>query len=470
MLKIYNTLSRELEEFKPIKEGSISFYQCGPTVYSHQHIGNVFSAVKGDFIRRSLLYLGYDVVYVKNITDVGHLVSDEDSGEDKMEKGAKKEGLKPEEIAKKYYDLYVNDLEKLHVMMPDEEPVATKYIEEMAEMVQTLIDKGYAYSTQLAIYFDVSKLDDYTKLSGQKLEENRSGAGHGDVEDSEKRSPFDFAVWMYKAGNHKNALQTWQHEFTGIEQPTLDGFPGWHIECSAMSKALLGLTIDIHMGGREHIPVHHTNEIAQSEAANGVEFVNYWIHHEWLLIDGGKMSKSIGNIYTLDDLAERGFDPLDYRYFLLQAHYRSKQNFTWEALNAAKSARNNLVKKISELTSGKGTVIKEFDDAFRRSLEEDFNLPQALALLWDMLKSDNNDEDKLATAYAFDKVFGLGLKDIKQVESFVTEDIEKLLEERKKARAMKQWEESDKLRDKLREEHGVMVEDTGDGQKITVVS
>lgn len=388
MLKIYNTLGRELQEFKPIKDGEVSFYQCGPTVYSRQHIGNLFSAVKGDLIRRSLEYLGYNVNFVRNITDVGHLTGDNlgdaDTGEDKMAKGAKSEGVTPEEIAKKYTDLYHEDIKKLNVENPTYETVASKFIPQMATMVQELLDKGFAYSTDLAIYFDVTKFPEYTKLSGQKLEMNETGAGHGDVDDAKKKSPFDFAVWFFKTGSHKNAIQTWEHKFEGIEQTELQGFPGWHIECSAMSKDRLGNTIDIHMGGREHIPTHHTNEIAQSEAANGVKFSNYWIHHEMLLIDGGKMSKSIGNVYSLDDLEEKGFDPLDYRYFLLQAHYRSKQNFTWEALEASSKGLENLKnlrhKLLRSLRSDMPTSVGEDEKLqaeLRNALEDDFNIPNS---------------------------------------------------------------------------------------------
>ncbi len=469
MLKIYDTLTRELREFVPLKRGQVSFYQCGPTVYSHQHIGNLFSPVKGDLIRRSLVYLGYNVKYVRNVTDVGHLVSDEDAGEDKMAKGSKREGLNPEQIAAKYTALYHQDLAKLSVLDPDKETIATQYIGQMTAMVQELVDKGYAYATPLAIYFDISKFADYTRLSGQKLEENREGAGHGTVEDVKKRNPQDFAVWFFKTGSHATALQTWEHRFSGIEQTELQGFPGWHIECSAMSRAELGVTIDLHLGGREHIPVHHTNEIAQSEAANGAKFVNYWLHHEMLTIDGGKMSKSIGNVYALDDILARGYDALDYRYYLLQAHYRSKQNFTWDALTAAQNAYQRLKSEVAMLmseTSGAGELDSAAQAEFMQALENDFNIPQALAVVWNVIKSDLTNEVKLATILDFDRVLGLGLDQVRELSENISEVAEGLLKQRELARLARNWQEADALRKKLEEEHRIIVEDTPNGQKI----
>jgi len=474
MLKVYNTLGRSLQDFKPLKDGYITFYQCGPTVYSRQHIGNLFSAVKGDLIRRSLMYLDYEVKYVRNITDVGHMVSDGDSGEDKMAKGSKREGLTPEEIAKKYTDLYHQDLAKLNVLEPSVETVASKYVEKMADIVQVLIDKGYAYATDLAIYYDVSKFPTYTDLSGQKLEENLEGAGHGDVSDPGKKHVYDFALWFFKAGTHANALQTWDISFKGIEQKVEAGFPGWHIECSAMSKDTLGDTIDIHMGGPEHIPVHHTNEIAQSESANGKKFTNYWLHHEWLLIDGGKMSKSLGNGYLIDDLEEKGFTALDYRYFLLQAHYRSKQNFTFEALEGASNAYRRLREKVREIKSmidPSAEISKPdttYTDKFKEQLADDFNIPGALATLWDVIKSDLSAPIKLATILDFDKVLGLKLEShLEDPEELVIPDgAQTLLLEREVARNEKSWMVADEIRKRLKNEFGLDVEDTPSGQKV----
>ena len=459
-MQIYNTLTRQLEEFEPINPPTVTFYQCGPTVYSHQHIGNLFSAVKGDMIRRSLQYLGYDVKYTRNITDVGHLVSDGDEGEDKIAKGAKKEGLSPIEITEKYTDLYHADLEKLNVFEPDFETKATEYIEQMADLVQSLLDKGFAYATDKAIYFEVDKFPRYNELNRQNLEKNIGGAGHGDTGDSKKKKPYDFAVWFFKTGSHADALQTWDRKFEGIEQPILAGFPGWHIECSAMAEDTLGQPIDIHMGGVEHIPVHHTNEIAQSECGYGKTFVKYWLHHEMLLIDGGKMSKSIGNVYTLDQLIEKGFDPLDYRYFLLQAHYRSKQNFTWEALEGAKNARAKLNAALSsdKLT---GTPIAKYLQKFKEALSNDFNLPQALAVIWKVLKLDSSEQDKTATILELDKVLSLGLESQREQKPAVENnpEVDTLLRQREEARANKDFEKADQIRDEITEKFGGRIVD-----------
>lgn len=483
MLKIYNTLSRSLEEFKPIEEGKVSFYHCGPTVYSAQHIGNLRATTLGDFIRRSLQYLGYEVRHVRNYTDVGHLVSDGDEGEDKMEKGVRKEGLQPLEIAQKYIDQFERDTKALNILEPNVKPRATEYIPQMIEMVQILLDKGFAYATPLAIYFDVSKAKDYTKLSGQKLDLNLEGAGHGEVDDLEgKKNAADFAVWFFRTGSHAKALQYWPSPFIQPENTPADlrvkdgnGFPGWHIECSAMSKQELGETIDLHMGGIEHIPTHHPNEIAQSESANGVKFVNYWIHNEHLNVNGGKMAKSEGTGILVSEIEEKGFSALDLRYFFLQAHYRSKQNFTWESLEAARTAYTRLQNKLKELIASiqDKQVLEpsgsEFEIQFTEALEDDFNLPQALATLWEMLKSDLSSEHKLGLAYKFDKVLGLELEtfvsDPREARE-VPEAAQKLIDQRAAARQNKDWAEADQLRQQLWDEYGIEVKDTSEGQQI----
>ena len=393
-MQLYNTLSRKKEEFKPIKEGEVLFYQCGPTVYWTQHIGNLRASTLADFIYRTFLYNNYQVKFAKNYTDVGHLVSDGDTGEDKMEKGVKREGLSPVEIANKYIKIFEDDNKDLNNLEPDYKPRATEYIKEMQALVQTLLDKGFAYVTPLAIYFDISKVPDYTKLSGQNLKENRGGAGAGDVEDAEKKNPADFAVWFFRAGKHENAIQYWPSPFTSPLVKNGNGFPGWHIECSAMSKALLGDTLDIHMGGIEHVPVHHTNEIAQSESANGVPLSNYWLHNEHLMVNGGKMSKSEGTAYSLAEIKEKGFNPLALRYFFLQAHYRSKQNFTWEALEAAQTGYKNLIHKIINLGGKIGKIDEDFKNKFISDINDDFNTPKALATVQELLKSDISNEDK----------------------------------------------------------------------------
>ena len=468
-MKIYNTLSRKAEEFEPINPPKVSFYQCGPTVYWTQHIGNMRAMVLADLIRRTLDYCDYEVSFARNYTDVGHLSSDEDEGEDKLEKGAKREGLTPEEIADKYIKQFEADTAALNCLEPDFKPRATEYIEPMAEMVQELIDKGFAYATDLAIYFDVTKAKDYTKLSGQKLEMNQAESGKGEVGDPGKRSSADFAVWFFKVGAHMNALQTWTHNFSGINQPAQAGFPGWHLECSAMCYTLFsqkfGPTIDIHMGGIEHIPVHHTNEIAQSEAVTGKQFVKYWLHNEHLTVDGRKMSKSDGTAYAVSDIVGRGYDPLVLRYFFLGAHYRSKQNFTWEALEAAKSAYDSICQSVMSwrMSASEGAVSEEYKQKFIAALSEDFNSPAGLAVVFELIKSDLDDADKLATIVDFDLVLGLGLSDIRAQE--IPAEISALAETRQQAREAKDWAESDRLRDEL-DSMGWLVKDSKEGYQL----
>lgn len=406
MLKIYNTLSKKEEEFKTLKPNEVSFYQCGPTVYWTQHIGNLRSVVLSDIMIRSLDYLGYKVNFVRNYTDVGHLSGDNegdaDTGTDRMEKASKREGSSPEEIAKKYIDIYEKDVTLLNTIKPKVSPKATEHIKEDIEMIESLLNKDFAYITDLAIYFDTSKVKNYTELSSQNLEKNKKGAGSGEIIDEQKKNPQDFALWFFKNGSHQNALQTW-------DSPWGEGFPGWHIECSAMSKKYLGDTLDIHMGGIEHIPTHHTNEIAQSESANGVKFVNYWVHNEHLLVDNKKMSKSEGTSYSLSEIIEKGYSPMDLRFFFLQANYRSKQNFTWQALDSAQKGLLNIRKKIKNLGQQEGKVSKEFKYDFTEALEDNFNTPKALAVMQSVLKSDISNEDKLATIMNFDRVLGLKL-------------------------------------------------------------
>lgn len=451
-LFLYNTLTRKKEEFISQKKRETSFYYCGPTVYWTQHIGNLRGAICADLVRRTLEYNDYKVKMVRNYTDVGHLTSDEDEGEDKMEKAAKRDKLAPTQIAQKYIDIYEKDTCLLNILEPWKLPRATRHIKEMQEMIKTLLDKGYAYETKLAIYFDISKAQNYTKLSGQILENNLEGAGRGEVGDVDKKNPRDFAIWFFKEGVHKNALQTW--DFKGHKE----GFPGWHIECSAMSKKYLGDTIDIHMGGIEHVPVHHTNEIAQSEAANGAKFVNYWLHNEHLLVDDKKMAKSEGTGFSLAQVLEKGFSPLTLRYFFLSAHYAGKQNFTWEALEASGNGLKSLYNKIRLLGKNIGKVNEEYKEKFINILNDDINTSKALAVLQEVLKSDLEDEDKLATILDFDAVLGLNFyEEVKRKEEIPVEVIE-LIEKRKKARAEKNWQESDNLRDKIKEK-GYVVED-----------
>jgi cysteinyl-tRNA synthetase len=465
MLKLYNTLSRSIEEFKPLKDNKVGMYYCGPTVYWTQHIGNLRGMFCADLVVRVLKYLGYKVKFVRNYTDVGHLTSDSDTGEDKMAKGVRREGLNPQQIADKYIKIYEQDTAKLNLTEPDVKPRATKYIKEMIKMVQTLLVKGYAYTTDLAVYFDVTKAKNYNQLSRQNLAEQMGGAGSGEVEDPQKKNPADFALWFFKAGKHAQAIQTWPSPFKSPLADKGQGFPGWHIECSAMSKKNLGDTIDIHMGGIEHIPVHHTNEIAQSESANGVKFVNYWLHNEHLTVNGGKMAKSEGTGYSLQEIIDKGFKPLALRYLYLQAQYRSKLNFTWAALRASQNGLDHIYNQVLELGKKAGKVNPKFRNKFIEAISDDFNSPQALAVLQEVLKSDLPASDKLATVLDFDKVLGLDLDKVKKEKIEIPDEVNQLVKEREEARKNKNWEKSDELRKKI-EEFGYLVEDTAEGSII----
>ena len=458
-LKLYNTLTRKKEIFKPIKKDLVSFYHCGPTVYWIQHIGNMRGMLCADIVVRTFKYLGYGIKHVRNYTDVGHLTDDQDEGEDKIEKRAKQEKITPKEIAEKYIKKFEKDVSDLNILEPTIKPKATEHIQEIIEMIQILLNKEYAYSTDSAIYFDVSKVKNYTELSGQKLEEKLEGAGKGDLPDSQKKHPADFALWFFKVGKYENALQTWS-------SPWGQGFPGWHIECSVMCNKHLGKTIDIHMGGIEHISIHHTNEIAQSESTNDAKFVNYWLHNEHLLVDNKKMAKSEGTSYSLIDLKDKRVNPLSLRYLFLQAHYRSKQNFTWPAIESAQKGLLNLYQQVKSLGNKTGKINQEFKDEFIKKISNDFNVPQGLVIVQDLLKSELTAPEKLATLLDFDKILGLGLDKIRKEKIIIPEEIKKLIEQREKARKNKNWEESDKIRKEIYEK-GFGIEDTNKGQKVS---
>ncbi len=462
MLKLINSLTKKKEEFIPLDPHIIKMYHCGPTVYWNQHIGNMRGMLMGDLVRRTLIYLGYNVRYVRNYTDFGHLTSDADEGEDKMEKASKRENLDPITIADKYIKQFEKDTKNLNILDPTVKARATDYLEEMIKIIVILLEKGFAYTTSKAVYFDVTKFPNYTALSGQNLDENISGAGFGKVNDENKKHPFDFALWFFKVGDHKNALQFWPSPFKSDLVNNGLGFPGWHIECSAMVRKELGKSIDIHFGGVEHIPVHHTNEIAQSESANGVKFVNYWLHNEHLTLNNSKISKSDGNFILLDELIEKGYDPMHLRYLLIGSHYRSKQNFSFEALDSARNAYKRLVANLIKLknsneNSNTGNVIKVWNDKFIESLEDDVNVPQALSFVWDLLKSDEKSMDKYATIMEFDKVLGLGLaqavlneKKISVNDDILSKEIQDLISKREIARSNKDWNLADKIRDELK--------------------
>src|SRR5680860_312701 len=457
-LRLYDTYTKKLKEFEPIEKGEVKLYHCGPTVYWSQHIGNLRGMFCADLVVRTFKYFGYEVTHVRNYTDVGHLTSDGDEGEDKMEKGVRREGLSPDKIAQKYIDIFENDTKELNLLEPTFKPRVTAHINEIVEMVQTLIDKNYAYTTDLAIYFDISKAKDYTKLSGQIIEENMHHAGKSDVSDQQKKHPSDFALWFFKAGTHKNALQFWQSPFVSPLVENGNGFPGWHIECSAMSKKYLGNTLDVHMGGIEHISVHHTNEIAQSESANGTKFTNYWLHNEHLLANNKKMAKSEGTTYSLQELKEKGYNPLSLRYLFLTAHYKSKLNFTWKSLEASQNALNKIYEFIKSAKDDDGEIIQEYENRFKEALENNLDTPRALAVTWEMIKAKNySAADKKTTLLKFDSVFGLGLNYLE--EETIPEEVKSLLNKRNGARDKKDWKLSDDLRNEI-EKAGFTIKDT----------
>lgn len=474
-MKLYNSLTRQKEEFKPLaslaviapqlsnplKEKQAGIYTCGPTVYGYTHIGHLKKYIGDDILKRILEYNGYKINHVMNITDVGHLVSDEDAGEDKMEKGARESGKTVWEVAKFFEDYFWKSLKEVNVQKPNITPRATEHITEQIELIKKLEEKGFTYKTAQAIYFDVNKFKDYTKLSGQKLEEKIVGAREDTFVDNDKKHPYDFVLWFFVTGRFENHTMRWA-------SPWGEGFPGWHIECSAMSMKYLGETFDIHTGGIDHIPVHHPNEIAQSEAATGKPFVRFWVHHDWLLINNEKMSKSKKNFYTIDDVKNKGFNPLSFRYLCLNAHYRSKLNFTWQGLEAAQNALNNLYSEylnlIAESHGSLASVNNKYKQQFLDAINNDLNTPQALAVMWEMIKDENLlAGEKKNLLLKFDKIFGLGLTDLKPVE--IPENIKKLAEQREQLRQEKKWDEADEIRKEI-ENFGYAIEDTEQKPKI----
>ena len=466
MFEIFNTLKRSKEPFIPLTENTVSFYQCGPTVYWTQHIGNMRAMVLSDLMRRSFEFSGYTVTFVRNYTDVGHLTGDNDGdadqGEDRMEQAATREASTPEAIATKYTKQFEDDVARLNIPQPTHAPRATDYIPHMIDFVDRLLQAEFAYATPYAIYFDTTKAADYTKLSKQNLDQLQVGSGTGTISDPNKKNPADFALWFFKAGTHEHALQTWESPFVSELVENGAGFPGWHLECSTFIESLLGDTIDIHMGGIEHIPIHHTNEIAQSESLHNTPLANVWLHNEHLTVDGGKMSKSSGTSYTLDDVIAHGHDPLSLRYFFIQAHYRSQQNFTWDALAASETA---LKKLKAHATLDDGSINTTYRTEFESAIHNDFNFPEALGVAWKLVKDASiPPSDVSATLREFDRVLGLDLATIPIIEIPAT--IQKLIEKREKARSDKDWGQSDELRDQILDA-GFVVSDGPDGPEIT---
>jgi cysteinyl-tRNA synthetase len=454
-LKLYNTLTKKKEVFKPIKKGEVGMYGCGPTVYWYQHIGNIYRYIFEDILVRTLLFNKYNVKHIINITDVGHLTSDADEGEDKMLKAIKREGMELSKdsmlkIANKYTDVFKEDLEKVNIIQPDYWPKATEHIKEQIELIKRLEKNGYTYATDVGLIFDTSKYKAYGKLANLKLKDLKVGSRV--KVDNERKNKSDFALWITNQPNH---VMQW-------DSPWGKGFPGWHIECSAMSMKYLGEQFDIHTGGEEHIPVHHTNEIAQSECATGKKpWVRYWLHLRWLIINGGKMSKSLGNVYLLSQLEEKGYKPLEFRYFCLGGHYRKNLNFTLENLDNAKNSYNRLKNITLELKDDK-IINEDYMKEFENAINDDLDMPKALQVLWKLIR-DEKAEGKYQAIKKMDDVFGLKLLEKEKIE--IPYEIKKLLDEREKARSEKNWKKADELRNKINK-LGFIINDKPNGYEI----
>ncbi len=474
-LKFFNTLGREIQEFHPIHPDEVGIYTCGPTVWNYAHIGNLRTYVFEDILRRAFEYFGYRVKHVMNITDVGHLTDDADLGEDKMIKGARESGRTVWEIAEYYTDAFFKDLKRLNIRMPTDACRATDHIEDMIKLIQRLGERGYTYSAGGNIYFDISKLPDYGKLALLNINDLKAGA-RIDI-DENKKNPLDFALWFTRS--------KFEHQVMLWDSPWGRGYPGWHIECSAMSMKYLGEQFDIHCGGVDHIPVHHTNEIAQSEASTGKKWVNYWLHGEFLVLTRGKMAKSKGNFMTLSSLEDQGYDPLDYRYFCLGAHYRSQLRFSFEGLDAAARARRNISEHIFRLrldsedrlkalspddliggTEPQPDAVKDCLDSFFNHIAVDLNTPKGLAVFWGLLRDEDVDPaSKYRALLEMDKVLGLDIGHIESQIPELDEEIEKLVKERDDARKRRDFTKADEIRDVLKGK-GIILEDTPEGVRI----
>ena len=471
MLRLYNTLTKQEVEFTPLDPHQVTLYSCGPTVYNFAHIGNFRTYAMTDILVRTLRYFGYKVVYVMNITDVGHLVSDSDIGEDKMEKGARREGKSAWDIAKYYTNAFIKDSGKLNLTAPDFLPHATDCIQEQITLVEKLLQKKIAYTIDDGIYFDTGKMSNYGMLTVQNMADLKTGAR---VEPNpQKRNPTDFALWKfsYPSGRAFDPSLDRKRRDMEWESPWGTGFPGWHIECSAMSMKYLGDQIDIHAGGVDLIPVHHTNEIAQSEAVTGMSpFVRVWIHGQFILVDGEKMAKSKNNFYTISDIEKRGFEPLALRYLFMTAHYRVFLNFTWVALQAAQTSLHELRERVKAWGTGKevslSTKAVGYKSKFDNALQSDINMPVCLGVLWDTVKSDLTDSEKRQLVLEhYDRVLGLSLDIRPKGDEIIPAEIKELLMKRDTFRNEKKFEEADVIRQKI-EDAGFLINDTQKGAKV----
>ncbi len=454
-IRLYNTMTRSKERFEPLREGEVRIYSCGPTVYSHQHLGNMRPYCFADTLTRMFRYNGYAVQHVINVTDVGHLTDDADAGEDKMESAARESGLSAAEVAEKFTRLYWEDLRKLNIRDPDVWCRATEHIPEQLEMLRVLEKKGFTYRTSDGLYFDTSRDPHYGELARHVLDEQQ--VGDRVARAREKRNPQDFALWKLSPTEGPRRQMEW-------ESPWGVGFPGWHLECSAMSSKYLGTPFDIHTGGQEHVGTHHTNEIAQSENTFDLRpWVRYWMHHEWIMFEGAKISKSTGGLMTLSELEETGIEPLAYRTFLLSAHYRQQQAFSGSAIQGAQASYRRLVRhavELREATDERGADgLDGFRGRFRAAINDDLNTPQAMAVLWDVVRSsDLGGVERWVLVREFDQVLGLGLAGAKLESVDIDAEIEALILEREEARRSKNFARADQIRDQLLE-RGILLED-----------
>lgn len=463
MLKLYNALTNKIDEFVPIEEGVVKMYTCGPTVYSYPHIGNMRAYIFMDSLKRILKYNNFKVKSIMNITDVGHLTSDEDDGDDKMEVSAKKENKSPYEIAEFYTNIFYDDLDALNIDKPEHFTKATDYVEKMIDFIKILEEKGYTYFIENdGLYFDIQKFPNYGMLSHKDL--SKTGVSRTGEKEA-KHHQFDFALWKLVPESH---IMKWNSPW-GV------GCPGWHTECCVMSQDLLGSNFDIHTGGIDHRPIHHENEIAQNDSATGHQVVNRWMHNEFLQIDGGKMSKSLGNLYTISQLKEMGFAPMSFKYFCLQSHYDKKINFTLSALEANQTALEKLHRLLNEHKESHAKtdpeIIAKYSNEFLSAINDDLNTPLAIGIIWTMLKNEAKSHDLYELTLKFDTALGLKLdeplEETKELEPIPT-DIKELAEQRWQAKTERNWELADKLRAEL-SDLGFSVKDTKTGYEITKV-
>jgi len=456
-LQLFDTYYRRIKTFKPLSDSHVDMYACGPTVYDYAHIGNLRTYIFEDILRRTLEFNGYTVQHVMNITDVGHLTSDADTGEDRMEKGSKRTGKSAWEIAEIYEKEFQKDLRLLNIKEPHIWCRATDHIQEQIDFIKKIEDRGYTYRTSDGIYFDTSQMLDYGYLARLDVEGLKAGAR---VDISEKRNVTDFALWKFSPPDEKRQME-W-------DSPWGIGFPGWHIECSAMSVKYLGPFFDIHCGGEDHIMVHHANEIAQTQASYGTRLANFWMHGYFLQIDESRMGKSVGNFIRLQTLIDRGHDPLVFRFFCLSAHYRSKLNFTWENIDGSGVALNRLRKTAYEYGQP-GFPDQDYMNRYIEAVNNDLNMPQALAVVWDLIKSELNPSIKKATLLEMDTIIGLGLAQWEPDSITIPENISVLMEERASARKEKRWKDADQLREQIHKA-GFEIEDTPQGTNIRVLN